>query len=341
MSLIGLNDKKAGAGTWTQYGWRAGPIPEPGSESIPVTRNGLGLPSSCEASYTMNPGVQAYVCPAYLPNPTNAASKRVPFWVPLTTTNDPTYAAMRSYKPTYRPTVVDSLSGADERSPDVGAVQLKYPSLLAVEWVNFLEADQEMWLTVFGYDYYGFPIQEMILLEYAAPGGQVITTFSGKAFYGVTAAFLNEIPAGLNWTDFAIDIISTYIYQFPYCVFDRTISEDPGLGQMLQITDSSGNTQADYTITAANGGAPSLTSTDARGVFTLTTPPEGPPTWITVKYQVFSASPELARMEKELSGGNPGGVKFTPDSPFSTYGLDDTYGKLPFYLGYVTTADQL
>lgn len=310
----GLNN----IGSWTQYGYRVGPVAVNAKQRGGAANlYGQGMPYSPIFTYSLIPG-------SIGTNNILATTTldEIPGWLQL-----PTSTVVGDYvvTPYYAPAVnltAPSTPQLPLQSNNLGtlALQLQYPAVL--QFTSDVSAP--VYITVFGYDWYGQPIQNKLTLT----DGTVTTP---SAFYGVTGIWNY---GGANAVGMTVSGQSTATYGLPYALH--------GVHQTIAF-GFSGVTPPPVPIspltmfTAWSPTSTSATSGDVRGLVTLPSPNIPDDTSeIVATYFVAGANAWQAVTNKIANGGNPSGLPW-PQGPIeSVPQLADLIGPVPFYTGFPT-----
>lgn len=306
-------------GSWTQYGWRVGPVPR-STQRPEILKYGAGMQYAPLFTYNFEPGaiVAANVCPSVTP------VSLTPMWVPMVTATPlADQVVLPYYGAPYVPYGNTTLPYPTQVSAGgTLAVQFQYPCAVVL---NAAVATSGIVLTVFGYDWYMQPMQENITVggggPYVAPNTNQVQ-YGKKAFYGITGVWYSGV-AITNAS--AVTVTTSTLYGLPYRLNDISqivqYGEAPDLPPPLAVAAVAG------VSTPSNS-----TSGDVRGtVYTPTVPGSG--LELSLTYFVQGASPWQAMMSKISAGDNPSQTSWATATQVSAPNVDDLFGVSQFYTG--------
>lgn len=217
-------------------------LPNPTLPSTPVPGNydqwGPGMLNSAKNTYNIIPRGPSTVGNVVAPV-TGAVTT-------LTLSGD-AYVATRYNASTSLPATITNVA------VPIPALQLDWPRALSVTITanNFTAPGN---LTMFGYDYYGYPMQESVLI------GNIGTYQMNKAFYVITGGYLNATPNGAS----VLSVQTTDTLGLPYRVKSAGDIDSIRWGNASDL----GTSQSMTGYTIADMG----TSTTAGNTFTVQTP---------------------------------------------------------------------
>ena len=310
-------------GSWTQYGWKVGPAPV--STNRPETlAYGPGVQYTPTFTYAFAPGVNNANNIVSNVTPTSGEASFMPL---ITTPVIGDQVAQPYYGSPFVP-YGNLPSEVPQQKNQIGylAVQLQYPCTLIMQ-TGIAPTTDVVW-TVFGYDWYMQPMQEMITLV----NGDLLAA-GNKAFYGITGVWFNGEAISITSP---MALMTSNTYGLPYALADLShviqYGEQLGTPTLPPQLNTAVITAANNNPIINNGTGP-----DVRGTFTLDGgfDPDGTSV-VSITYFVQGASPWKSMMSKISAGGNPSGQEWVypvdhPDAD-ALYGISQYYTK-----GYAST----
>jgi len=317
---IFFTQSPASLGSWTYTGMRVGPSDGPaGGRRGQLLQYGSGFPYAPVFSYSFVP---AALVPGNITGTSATAVSATPGWVPLVTAPVAGDSVVTPYYGnvwTPSSARTNGTSPSQRQNSQTLALQFQSPCRIQME---SSASPNSVKFTVFGYDWYGQPVQALLNAE---AGG---SPTSSPTFYGITGIWCwgGEDAAGTT-----VQFSTTQYYGLPYKLENVCDLIRFGAGD---VTDAAMVNPLNNVAEAGGAGGQITGVTDVRGVILPQEDFEPDNVKkITLTYFVKGANSAWESVESAISGGkNPSGMAWS--HTVRPPNLNNLFGFSPFYVGY-------